>query len=228
MERKCVVSSCSKEASKCCGSCGLVRYCSVECQIEDWKRRHKKLECVNVKKLSSVSLTEEEIYTVAHKTVSISQRLLANGEDERSIGLLKECLVFAQDRLGRLNCKDSRGMIGDGVKLNHLTICRLLVNLGEVYYGMASSSESDSYCISYLSEASELLVQRKNAGEDEMVMWNLLFACEKPLYHLYAKIGQMEKAKYHAVQFVANARQYKGPDQANHLIAALSALSYIF
>ena len=72
MEGRCIVSGCGKAASKCCGSCGFVRYCSAECQKEDWKKHHKKLECVNMTKLSSVSLTEEEINAVVKKITNIS------------------------------------------------------------------------------------------------------------------------------------------------------------
>ena len=115
MEGKCIVINCGKAASKCCGSCGWVRYCSVECQKEDWKSCHKKKECVNFKNLSSVSLTEEEINAVVNRMTNIYYRLSANGEDERNIDLLKECIDFVQDHLGRLDCKDSHSMIGDGM-----------------------------------------------------------------------------------------------------------------
>ena len=215
MEGKCIVSSCGKAASKCCGSCGWVRYCSTECQKEDWKTCHKKLECVSMKKLSSVSLTEEEIYTVAYKVMTISDRLLANGEHGRSIYLLKECIVFVKNRLGRLDSNLSHGM----------AITLPLVKLGEVYFRMARLSETDNHAISHLSEARELLIQRKDAGQDDLAMWKLLYTCDEYLFPLYTGIGQLEKAKYHAVQFVATARQYKGPDQADYLITALSMLS---
>ena len=225
MEGKCIVINCGKAASKCCGSCGWVRYCSVECQKEDWKSCHKKKECVNIKKLSSVSLTEEEINAVVDRMTNIYYRLSANGEDERNIDLLKECIDFVQDHLGRLDCKDSHSMIGDGVILNHLTICRLLVNLGNVYYNMPSSCESDNHAISYLSEARKLLVQRKDAGKDDIDMWELFIACDDSLCTLYSRRFQLEKAKYYAVQFVATARQYKGSDQTDNLITGLSRLS---
>ena len=225
MRGKCIVSCCGKAASKCCGSCCLVRYCSVECQKEDWKKHHKKFECVNMKKLSSESLTEDEINVVVDKITNISDRLSANGEDERNTDLLKDCIDFVRDRLSRLGSGDPHSLIGDSVKLNHLTICRLLVKLGLLYYNMPSSCETDNHAISYFSEACELLVQRKDTGKDDMVMWKLLFACDEYLCHLHARIGQLEKVEYHAVQFVASARQYKGPDQADHLITALSRLS---
>ena len=180
---------------------------------------------MNMKKLSSVSLTEEKFTEVVYKMLIISYRLSANGEDERNIDLLKECIDFVRDRLGRLDCKDSHSMIGDSVKLNNIRLCRLLVDLGLVYFKMARSSESDNHGISYLFEAREMLVQRKDAGNDDMVIWELLFACDDHLCALYARRCQLEKAKYHAVQFVATARQYKGPDQADRLVRALSKLS---
>ena len=169
MEGKCIVSSCGKAASKCCGSCGLARYCSVECQKEDWKKVHKKNECVSMKKYSSVSLTEEEVNLVVQKITNISDRLLANGEHERSIDVNKECLNFARDRLGRLDCNDSHSMIGDHVKLNSIAICHLLFILGHVYYNMPRSSETDNHAISYISEARVLLVKRKDADRKSVV-----------------------------------------------------------
>ena len=225
MEGKCIVSSCGKAASKCCGSCGLVRYCSAECQREDWKRSHKKEECVSMKKLVSVDLTEEEIIRVVYRISCISGRLMGIGEAERSIELCKECLDFVRDRLGRLDCDDTRGLTGDGVKLNHLTICKLLINLGEVYFHMARSSETDSQCISYLSEAHELLMQRKDAGMNESETWHLLLICDHKIYELHIQRGQLEKAKYHSVECVATARQHDGPSQVDYLVIALGMLS---
>ena len=159
MEGKCIVSSCGKAASKCCGSCGLVQYCSVECQKEDWKKHHKKEECVNMKKLASVSLTEKEINNVAERISCVSGRLEFIGEAKMSTDVFKECIDFVRDRLGRLDCDKSRSLIGDGVRLSHLTICNLLVNLGQIYFRMVHTSESDNHVISYTSEARELLVQ---------------------------------------------------------------------
>ena len=228
MDGKCIVSSCGKAASKCCGSCGLVRYCSTDCQKKDWKEHHKKSECLNLNKLNELSpgLTEKEIYDVVDRVSKMSDRLSPKGELVRSIHLLNEFVVFVRDRCGRLDCNDARSMIGDGVKLNNIPICRLLVKLGEIYFlNVQGSSESDNLVMSYLSEARELLIQRKDAGEDDMVMWKMLFLCDESLYHLYARRCQLEKAKYHAVHFVASARQYKGPDQVNNLIRALSKLS---
>ena len=194
MDGKCIVSSCGKAASKCCGSCGWVRYCSTECQKEDWKKGHKKLECVNMKEFSSVSLTEEQINLVVYRITIISDRLSANGEDERSTDLLKECIDFARDRLSRLDSGDPHSLMRDGMRLNHLSVCRLLVDLGRVYYDMARSSETDSHCISYLSEARKLLVQRKDAGMNEPEIWKLLLICDLEICQLFRKRGQWEKA----------------------------------
>ena len=225
MEGKCIVSGCGKAASKCCGSCGRVRYCSVECQKEDWKKCHKTSECVNMKKLSTVSLTEIEIADAVSRITRLSCRLLDAGEPERCTFVLKECIVFARDRLGRLDCKDSCSMIGGGVKLNHITICLLLVQLGVIYYNMPRSPETDNDTISYLSEALELLMQRKDVGKDGIRVLELRFACHEPLCNLYAKLGQLEISKYHAEQYAATARQYEGPDKVDYTMAALTFLS---
>ena len=225
MEGKCIVSSCSKAASKCCGSCGLARYCSAECQKEDWKKHHKKNECVNMKKLASVKLTEDGIEDVASRVSCISGRLMGIGEAKRSVDINLECLDFVRDHLGRLNRGDSRSLIRDGVRLNHLIICRLLVNLGQVYFLMDRSSETDSHCLSYIFEARELLLRRKDTGRSEPDMWQLLLICDQKIVMLYTQRGQLEKAKYHAVEWVATARQYQGPDQIDNLITALGMLS---
>ena len=65
----------------------MVRYCSVECQKEDWKRGHKTKECVNMSKLASANLTEEEISDVADKISSICDRHMGIGETKSSIDL---------------------------------------------------------------------------------------------------------------------------------------------
>ena len=200
MEGKCIVSSCGKAASKCCGSCGWVRYCSVECQKEDWKKIHKKYECVSMKKLASVNLTEKEISNIASRVSRISVRHMGIGEAKSSIDMRKECLDFARDRLGRLYCGDSRSLTRDGIRLdhlNHLLICQMLVGLGQTYFNIARSSDSDDHGLSYLYEARELLVQRKDAGMNEPEIWEMLSMCVGQIYLLYRERGQREKEKHH-------------------------------
>ena len=223
MKGKCIVSSCGNAASKCCGSCGLVQYCSIECQKEDWKKYHKKRECVNIKKLSSVTLTEAEVSDVADKVSFMSHRLSAAGEVEKSTYLLKECIDFIRVCLSRFD----RSCISDGVKLNRL-ICRLLLELGEIHQKMPASSERDRNAIFYISEARELLVQMRDAGPDDEVMWRQLWICDSRLNSLCSSTGQRERATYHAVQCVNTAKQFSGPEQVDRLIASLSILGYSF
>ena len=225
MEGKCIVSGCGKAASKCCGSCGFVRYCSVECQKEDWKKHHKKDECVSMKKLASVNLTEDEICDVAERIKCISGRHLGIGEAKWSIHMNQECLDFVRDRLCRLDCDDSRNLMRDGVRLNHLILCRQLIDLGAAYFHMERSTKIDNHGISYLSEARELLVQNKDAGMNESGMWHLLYICDHQIYQLYKLRGQWEKAKYHCVEWIATARQCNVSDQVDYLIIALRMLS---
>ena len=218
MERKCIVSSCGKAASKCCGLCGLVRYCSVDCQKEDWKKHHKINECVNMKNLISEPLIEQEYYDVAAKISSIANRHEVIGEYERSTDLYKDCIAFVRYHLGRSDRDKSSSLID-----NNLISC-LLVNLGKVYLDMERSSEIDSHCISYTSEARELLVQMKDAWTSDEDMWLLLMRCDRSLYELYNERGQSEKAKYHSVEYVATARHYKGPGHVEHQIRSLGTL----
>ena len=225
MEGKCIVSSCGKAASKFCGSCGWVRYCSAECQKEDWKKRHKKLECVNLKKMYSENLTEELVIEVTDRISLISDRLSAIGEDVRSTDVLKECIDFARDRLGQLNRNNSSSLIGDCAKLNSITICRLLIKLGQLYFNMRSSSESDSLGKSYTLEARELLVQRRDAGMDDMETLTLFWGCDASLSHFHRRRSEIEKAEYHSAQCLATARQYNGPNKTDLMIGALELLS---
>ena len=222
MEGTCIVSSCGKAASKCCGSCGVIRYCSVECQKEDWKKHHKKEECVNMKKLSDVTLTENELSSVANKLSCMCGRLKTIREGWRIIHLLREFIDFVRNRLGRLDRKDSRSLIGD------LIISSLLINLGDVYFEMQRSFENDSHVISYMSEARELLMQMRDTGMDEIDIAQMLMSCDKCLYRIYDRRGQMEKAKYHAEQCVATARGYNGEDKIDRLKDALSFLCQFY
>ena len=134
-----------------------------------------------------------------------------------------------RDRLGRLYCDESHSSTGDGVWLNHIIICRLLVDLGKIYFGidlrMARSSDKDNHCVSYLSEARELLVQRKDAGMNESEIWELLLVCDQRVYLLYMHRGQSEKAKHQCVEWVTTARQCNVSDQVDYLITALGMLS---
>ena len=225
MEGKCIVRGCGKAASKCCGSCGFARYCSIECQKDDWKKVHKKFECVNMKKLASVILTEEEISDVGDRISWICGRHLAIGEARRSADIYMMCIDFVRRNLGPSDRDDSHRLTGDHVRPNHITLCRLLASLGQIYFHMARSPEIDSYCISITSEARELLVQMNDTVMNQQNLWPVLMHCETILIHLYSERGQSEKAKYHAVECVATARHYEGPEQASYLIEALGTLS---
>ena len=225
MEGKCIVRGCGKAASKCCGSCGFARYCSIECQKDDWKKVHKKFECVNMKKLASAILTEEEISDVGDRISWICGRHLAIGEARRSGDIYMMCIDFVRRNLGPSDRDDSHRLTGDHVRPNHITLCRLLASLGQIYFHMARSPEIDSYCISITSEARELLVQMNDTVMNQQNLWPVLMHCETILIHLYSERGQSEKAKYHAVECVATARHYEGPEQASYLIEALGTLS---
>ena len=91
---------------------------------------------------------------------------------------------------------------------------------------MQKSSENDSYVMSYMSEARELLMQMRDTGMDTIDIAQLLIKCDICLYTIHRQRGQMEKAKYHAEQCVATARGYEGEDQVDHLQRALSLLSH--
>ena len=173
-------------------------------------------------KLSTVSLTKKEIAIVLDKVSNVSDRLVATGEPVRGIILLKINIDFARNRLGRLDRDGARSFTENGVELNSIVMSHLLVKVGRIYFlNMPSSPEIVSHAISYLSEARELLGQSRDEGMDDEVMRDLSTSCDITLCHLYRK-DQSEKAKYHAAQYVASARQYKCPD---HLITALSMLS---
>ena len=225
MVGKCIVSTCGNAASKFCGSCGVVRYCSIECQKDDWKKLHKREECVNMKKLFSKTLTSEQIDEVIKGVSRMADRLLAAGESESIINLLKECIDFTRDHLGRLNRKNSHSSVEDGVKVNDMRIIRLLVLVGQLYANLPRSPENDRHAISYSSEARELLMQLRDAGLNDVAVWRQLHFCDTNLHHIYSETGQMEEAKHLSVQIVANARQYNGPDHVLRLIRALQLLS---
>ena len=180
---------------------------------------------MSIKKLASVNLNEKEINVVVDKVSCISERFLAIGDFKGSIDINRECLEFVRGSLGRLDFDDSPSLMRDGVRLNHLIICRQLVNLGEVYSRITRSSETDSHWISNMSEARELLMQRKDAGMNEPDIWQLLLMCDRKIYELYIRRGPLEKAKYHCVEWVATARQCNVPDQVDYLITALGMLS---
>ena len=181
-----------------------------------------------MKKLALVNLTEDEIDDMSRRISYISYRLKGIGEAKRSVDIYMECIDFVRDRLGRLGCDDSLSLTGDDLRLNHFIICRLLIDLGTVYLQMACSSGTDSRCISYLSEARELLLQRRDAGMNEAYMWQLLLICDIHIYKLYLQSRQGEKAKYHAVEWVATARQCDSPNQVEYLSTALNMLSCSF
>ena len=220
MEGKCIVSNCGNAASKCCGLCGWIRYCSVGCQRADWKQCHKRDECVSLKLLATESLSEDEIEVVADKMSHMSTRLSAAGDPVRGVDLLKSCIEFARLRFGQLNRKDSPRLTGESAKLNKLTICNLLIDLSIVYDDLTTSFGNQNHGISIALEAHQLLLERKDAGLDDM--WSLLSKSEQCLAISYSFLNDIENSKYYAEQCVANARQYKGENEFNVLHTALN------
>ena len=172
-----------------------------------------------MERLRPMSLTEEVIGVAAERMSAMSERLEAIGEAGRIVDKLKEFIDFARDRLSRLD-----SLMINGVWRNHLMICRLLVKLGYIYFSMPSSSENGTNAISYLSEARELLAQRKDQGMDDVVMWSFLWKCDLCLLQVYTQRGQLDKAIFHSMECVASARQFKVSNQDHPLTLALSLL----
>ena len=91
MNEACMKSNCGNAASKCCGSCGCVWYCSSECQKEDWKEIHKR-HCVDVKKLSSTYLNEIDYRKALERMEGIGECLKSvnrkgNSDDGKVLNL---------------------------------------------------------------------------------------------------------------------------------------------
>ena len=184
-----------------------------------------------MKKLSLQSelISEPEMDWVLNKVSCISERYLAIGEVVKSADLLKEGIALVRDCLGRLAPKGSRSFIGDGVKLNNIITCRLLVKLGDIYYNeMKSSSEVNGHAISYYSEAHELLAQKRVTSIYDVELLQLSMSCDSSLYNLYLQAHQFEKAKYHCVRCLAAARVYRGPGHIYSLVASMSGLSLVY
>lgn len=225
MEGKCIVKSCSGAASKCCGSCGWARYCSIKCQKEDWKAGHKMKQCINIKTLILVPLSEKEIDLVATKMTTSFFRLEAAGELSRGVTLLKECLEFTRNRLDQLHNNDSHSSNKNGKQHINMTTIKLLLQLSFVHRDMSPSSESEDYALSYSLEAREMMVRRKDSGINDI--WTLLSSCDQHIYFIYNRKGDPEKAKYHILECVASARRITDPDQAEALCPALTMYSML-
>eukprot|EP01084_Bolivina_argentea_P254214 427337_1 len=77
-ERNCV--SCQKpNASKLCGGCKQVHYCSKTCQVNHWKSNHKK-ECKRLKKQSEIS-SSNKFKNEAKQILSIFESLTQTKRD---------------------------------------------------------------------------------------------------------------------------------------------------
>ena len=61
--------SCDKKPFDKCGNCKLARYCSRECQVADWKARHKKI-CKKAKELHDMVEKHAKLMTGRSRTKS--------------------------------------------------------------------------------------------------------------------------------------------------------------
>lgn len=117
-ERTCAV--CNKTAAeagaekalRCCGACGEQFYCSRECQVLDWKQRHKK-ECRGKKKIPGLRERGSGKAVLYTDSTTGETRAVSAGALERARRLEQ---LEAQDR--RTAPRERRGQPGEAVALH--------------------------------------------------------------------------------------------------------------
>ena len=222
MQDVCIKSNCGNAASKCCGSCGGVWYCSSECQKDDWKEVHKS-ECVDVKKLSAIELTGAEIVKVANKMLKAADRLGSSGLTMRAVDSLEKCVVFARHHLRDSIPGKQYFILRNGTEVDNEMICHIYESL-VIFYASFSQAEHSDRMLPFVSEARRLLVDMEDAGMDIEI--ESLRQCDALLGWIYSDRGEMGKSVYHHEQSLASARQCKGPNHISIICDAMMILSH--
>ena len=206
MPEICVNEDCGAAASSSCGACGLVWYCSSQCQKEDWKENHKK-ECLDRKKLSSILTNSLDVETIVLRMLSISNRLLIINHVSKGIEIGEKCLAFLQRQCGSTIPGTCYCMMQNGTKVDNYLHVQNLAFLSELYDSIPESVETDDRIIFYASESLRLYLQRKQAGKGVDLM--PFVKCNSSLGRVYAARRELDKADYHFEQNLAAVRQYR-------------------
>ena len=221
----CVSGTCTNVASKRCGSCGFVPYCSSTCQKVDWKANHKK-DCVNLKKISSELLTTIEIEEALGKMMSLIVHLRDRGQLESAIDASKSCLTFAKHQCGKRLHGTIFYMTQNGTTIDVIHICRIIVTMaGMLLHLKTISLELEDQLFEDLLYARQMLLDRESAGKEDNECF--LCNCESLLSVMYSRQGQHAKTIYHNSQYLACARRYKGADSFDVLRLALTSSSTV-
>ena len=88
MADSCCMVGCGSLGTKSCGACGVVSYCSVECQKGDWKVH--KHSCINMNKLPTTFLPLSELRKYGKKIDAQASILQSQGK-------VKETITFQSD-----------------------------------------------------------------------------------------------------------------------------------
>ena len=221
MSDVCINGNCGRPASKSCGSCGCVWYCSSNCQKDDWKKIHRRRECFDTRKLlSPAHLNAIEIKETIAKMVSIASRLEELQLPTRSIEVCKKNLAFARHYLIDDAEGLSYGLTRNGEKVDNIEICEdVLLLIVKTYDHLPLSSGKIDHALPYALEMRQLLLERRDVAQ--IYNWDLLSYCEGYLSISYNQNDECEKAEYHSEQALIAARKYEGLDRFKVLYLAL-------
>ena len=223
MQDICIKSNCGNAASKSCGSCGGVRYCSSECQKNDWKEVHKN-ECVDVKKLFAMDLTEIEIKKAVYKMLKVVERLESLGQETRAIDSCEKCVVFAQHHLGDNIPGKQYFILRNGTKVDSELMCVIYQYLVRLYERILRPGlDVANRMFPFVSEARRLLVDRRDAGIN--INNESLYVCDRQLSRICSEQGELDKSVNHYELGLVAARQCKGPDHMRIVFDASINLS---
>ena len=204
-------------ASKLCGQCENVAYCSIECQRVHWRVQHK-FDCEKKNTDPLISFSDAWLQVQeAMKQVDVD---VAAKEEMKAIKLMKQTLAMAEHQFGRPDVDQLRRVrpdTGDSISSWEVdsTLMRLCTKLGDLNKALDTPDGLRNAEVFYLKARRAFDVWRKRLdgrgpGGEKLVAFDVeqenlilfhLARAELNIVRVLLDIGDVPKAEKHAVRF---------------------------
>ena len=206
----------STNASKLCGQCENIAYCSIECQRAHWKCGHK-FDCEKKNTDPLISFSDAWLQVQeAMKQVEID---VAAKDEIKAIKLMKQTLAMAEHQFGRPDVERLRRVrieTGDSISSWEvdMTFMRLCTKLGDLNKALGTPDGLRNAEVFYLKARRAFEMWRKrldgrgpngekimtfDAEQENLILYHLARA-ELNIVHVLLDIGDVLKAEKHAAE----------------------------
>ena len=209
-------------ASKLCGQCENVAYCSIECQRVHWRVQHK-FDCEKKNTSTDPLISFSDAWLQVQEAMKQVDVDVAAKEEMKAIKLMKQTLAMAEHQFGRPDVDQLRRVrpdTGDSISSWEVdsTLMRLCTKLGDLNKALDTPDGLRNAEVFYLKARRAFDVWRKRLdgrgpGGEKLVAFDVeqenlilfhLARAELNIVRVLLDIGDVPKAEKHAVRFLAS------------------------